>query len=74
MNRIKLNSEALDGNQRTRMLAKIFTQILSWPDPQKETDPADDLSSEVVAGSQSPLIQPDYPKASNDPDEIEQNI
>jgi hypothetical protein len=40
----------------------------------KEKPSADDLGGEAAAGSQSPLIHPDYLKASDDLDEIEQNI
>jgi hypothetical protein len=65
-----------DIDERARRLSACYRFILSWPDPleEKAKPVTDDLDEGAVAGSQGLLIHPDYLKASDDPDEIEQNI
>jgi hypothetical protein len=64
----------IDLRSLTQHLIVVNRLSLYWNITEKQSTVPINLGGEAVAGSQSLLIHPDYLKASDDLDEIEQNI
>jgi hypothetical protein len=60
-----------NSKQNSQVLARVYSFILSWPDPpNKKAEPAaGDLSGDAVAGSENSFINLYTPKSSCEPDE-----